>query len=1090
MSMSSFIDDETLQEYISESLEHLADIEQDLLTIEEGGANIDEEVVNRVFRAAHSLKGGAGFLALETIKELAHKIENVLDMMRNREMAPNPEIINILLNSFDKLRSLISNSSDSNEEDIDEFIVALVGLATAHLTPDEQESVSNLIPITKSDGKVIFEVPEIDLAQAKKGAQTLYLLEYDLIHDVYQHGKTPMEVIKNIMDLGTVIESLIDIDRVGTLNDAPINSIPFYMLISSIIEPVVAPDFLDLPEEKVLLIGSDGKQLGGSTPADTQTPTAPSDTPQATSTPEPPKTTTSTKPGPQATPELKETPTRETAGPQTPDKPAPAPQNEKTALPKESAKNDKSEAPSTLRVSVNLLENLMTLAGEMVLSRNQLLQAISQQDQHSIKLSGQRVDLVTSELQEAIMLTRMQPIGTVFNKFPRVVRDMSQQLDKEINLIITGKDVELDKTIVEGLSDPLTHLIRNSADHGIEIPDTRIAAGKPRAGKIELKAYHEAGQVNIEISDDGNGLDAEKIADKALEKEMITADQHKAMSRKEKMLLILLPSLSTAKEVTDVSGRGVGMDVVKSNIDLLGGQIEIDSEMGQGTTIKIKLPLTLAIIPSLLVTVGEERFAVPQVNVSELVRIGAAQVKEKVERVGDSEVMPLRGELIPLIRLASVLAIQATISDPENGKEIADRRQLIADRRSPNTAVDESLQQTPSKESEIHERSDHDRRYKVSSDLNIVVVSAGSFKYGLVVDDLHDSVEIVVKPLGRHLKHLSSYAGATIMGDGLVALILDVAGIAKLANLISMGGSQRAQDLAETSEESRSKDRQALLLFANGPEEPCAVPLDIVERVEQVQYEDIEVKSGQKVIKYRGGSLPLFALADVSEVTELVQEQELVVIVFTVADREIGLLVSQPVDTIEIKAAIDHDTLRGTGIMGSAIIKEQTTLIIDIYELVETLKPDWFKRLQKKEERRKEAQRQEITDGTVAPPEIKKILLVEDSDFFRSQLKKYIDDDERQCVPTEDGLIAWNWLQEHPDELSLIITDIEMPNMDGFELCRRIRNDDRFNHLKIIAVTSLASDEHIATGKKVGIDDYQIKLDKEKLLASIDEHIQ
>ncbi len=1085
MSMASFIDDETLQEYISESLEHLADIEQDLLTIEEGGADIDEEIVNRVFRAAHSLKGGAGFLALETIKELAHKIENVLDMMRNRELAPNPEIINILLNSFDKLRDLINNSDTSNDEDIDEFVVALVGLTTAHLAPAEQASVSNLIPIIKSDGTVIFEVLEIDLANAKKGGQFLYLLEYDLIHDVYQHGKTPMEVIKNVVDLGTIIETLIDIDRVGTLDDAPINSIPFYMLISSIIEPIVAPDFLELPTEKILLIGKDGKQLKESGQAEAQTP----------ATPAPTSAKTSSEPAQPITPEPKEVPGPETAPPQTPEKPAPAPTPEArkaTPAKKEPAKTEKSDAPTSLRVSVNLLESLMTLAGEMVLSRNQLLQAISQQDQHSIKLSGQRIDLVTSELQEAIMMTRMQPIGSVFNKFPRVVRDMSQKLNKEINLIITGKDVELDKTIVEGLSDPLTHLIRNSADHGIETPEIRIAAGKSRAGKIELKAYHEAGQVNIEILDDGNGLDAEKIADKALEKGLISSDQHKAMSRKEKMILILMPNLSTAEKVTDVSGRGVGMDVVKSNIDLLGGQIEIDSKMGQGTTIKIKLPLTLAIIPSLLVAVGDERFAVPQVNVSELVRIGAAQIKERIERVGNSEVMPLRGELIPLIRLASVLGIQSSVVDQESGEERDDRRSAIADRRSPTTTIDESLEQTRDEEF-ANKRSGQDRRYKASSDLSIVVVSAGSFKYGLVVDDLHDSIEIVVKPMGRHLKHLASYAGATIMGDGRVALILDVAGIAKLADLISMAGSQRAQDLAEAGEADRNKDRQSLLLFRNGPEEPCAVPLEIVERVEQVQQENIEIKSGQKVIKYRGGSLPLFTLSDVSEVAKLSLEQELVVIVFTVAEREIGLLASQPVDTVEIKAVIDRDTLRDTGIMGSSIIKEQTTLIIDIYELVETQKPEWFKRLQKRKEREKEAQRQGSDNGAAAPPpppEIKKILLVEDSDFFRSQLKKYIDDDERQCIPAEDGLIAWNWLQEHPDELSLIITDIEMPNMDGFELCRRIRNDDRFNDLKIIAVTSLASDEHIAKGKSVGIDDYQIKLDKDKLLASIDKHIQ
>ncbi len=1076
MSMESFIDDETLQEYISESLEHLADIEQDLLAIEEGGAEIDEEVVNRVFRAAHSLKGGAGFLALETIKELAHKIENVLDMMRNREIVPNPEIINILLNAFDKLRDLINNSDTSNEQNIDEFVTSLVGLTTANLEPAEQASVSNTIPIIKIDGNVIFEVPQIDLDQAKKNAQNLYLLEYDLIHDVYQHGKTPMEIIKNVMDLGTIIETLIDIDKVGTLEDTPINSIPFYMLISSIIEPVVAPDFLDLPEEQVHIIGTDGKEPTTDSPA----PAAADEVEEAA-----PAPTIQTPPPaaaapPQPKPATKPVPTAPTAG----KKPAP---DKKAAT----DKPQKSDAPTSLRVNVELLENLMTLAGEMVLSRNQLMQAVNEFDQHSIKLAGQRINLVTSELQEAIMMTRMQPIGSVFNKFPRIVRDMSQKLGKEINLVITGKNVELDKTIVEGLNDPLTHLIRNSADHGIEHPDKRVARDKPRAGRIDLKAYHEAGQVNIEITDDGGGLDADKIADKALEKGMISPEQHAAMSRKEKMTLILLPSLSTADKITDVSGRGVGMDVVKSNIDQLGGQIEIDSKPGEGTTIRIKLPLTLAIIPSLLVSVGNERFALPQVNVSELVRIGAAQIKERIERVGDSEVMPLRGELIPLIRLGKVLGIKKTILDPESGNEIDDRRELIADRRSPATAIDESVNKEPTPESIEQKRSGAERRYKASSDLNIVVVSAGSFKYGLVVDELHDSVEIVVKPLGRHLKHISGYAGATIMGDGRVALILDIGGVAMLAELTSMAGSKRAQDLQENSEAALVKDHQALLLFNNGPEEPCAVPLDIVERVEQVNFEDIETKSGQKVIKYRGGSLPLFSLSDVAGVAELSKDQELIVIVFTVADREIGLMASEPVDTLEIKAVIDHNTLKDTGIMGSAIINDKTTLIIDIHELVETLKPDWFKRLQKKTERQKNAQRQATAGGEEsALPEIKKILLVEDSDFFRAQLKKYIEDEERVCIQAEDGLIAWNWLQENPDELSLIITDIEMPNMDGFELCQRIRSDHRFDHLKVIAVTSLAADEHIAKGKKVGIDDYQIKLDKEKLLASIDANIR
>ncbi len=303
----------------------------------------------------------------------------------------------------------------------------------------------------------------------------------------------------------------------------------------------------------------------------------------------------------------------------------------------------------TLRVHVSLLENLMNLAGELVLSRNQLMQAISQGDEHEVLNAGQRIDLVTSELQEAIMLTRMQPVGNIFNKFPRVVRDLARDLGKEIELILEGKEVELDKTIIEGLSDPLTHLVRNSADHGIESPEERIAKGKNPTGKIILKAYHAAGQVNIEIKDDGRGIDAEKIVNKAIAKGLITEEQAKGMNEKEKLNLIFLPGLSTAEKISDVSGRGVGMDVVKSNLDKLGGQVDIETEKDKGTTIRIKLPLTLAIIPSLLVSVGEERFAIPQVNVDELIEVPASQVEERIEKVGDADVLILRGELIPYL---------------------------------------------------------------------------------------------------------------------------------------------------------------------------------------------------------------------------------------------------------------------------------------------------------------------------------------------------------------------------------------------------------------------------------------------------------
>ena len=291
---------------------------------------------------------------------------------------------------------------------------------------------------------------------------------------------------------------------------------------------------------------------------------------------------------------------------------------------------------SSLRVNISLLDSLMTLAGELVLCRNQLIQSISSNEHHTPEIAVQRIDLITSELQEAIMLTRMQSIGNVFNKFPRVVRDLSRNLGKQVELSLEGKEVELDKTIIESIGDPLTHLVRNAVDHGIEMPDDRRKAGKDAGGKIFLKAYHEAGQVNVAISDDGRGLDGAKLAAAAMAKGLLTDDQVRMMSEKEKISLIFMPGFSTAEKVTDVSGRGVGMDVVKTNLDKLGGVVDIDSELGKGTTIRIKLPLTLAIIPSQIIVTGKERYAIPQVNLEELLRIPAVQVKDKVEIVGDA----------------------------------------------------------------------------------------------------------------------------------------------------------------------------------------------------------------------------------------------------------------------------------------------------------------------------------------------------------------------------------------------------------------------------------------------------------------------
>ncbi|BCL60633.1 hypothetical protein DGMP_13260 [Desulfomarina profundi] len=725
----------------------------------------------------------------------------------------------------------------------------------------------------------------------------------------------------------------------------------------------------------------------------------------------------------------------------------------------------------------------MNLAGELVLSRNQLLQTIGSDDLRNAETVGQRIDLITSELQEAIMLTRMQPIGNVFNKFPRVVRDLSKKLGKSIDLTIVGKDVELDKTIIEAINDPLTHLVRNSVDHGIEMPDERKKSGKSETGLVILKAYHEAGQVVIEISDDGKGLDGDALANSAVNKGLLTAEQIQAMSEKEKINLIFLPGFSTAKEVTDVSGRGVGMDVVKTNLDQLGGHVDIISEIGVGTTISIKLPLTLAIIPCQIIETGGERYAIPQVNLEELLRIPAGQVKERVERVGDAEVVRLRGNLLPLIRLADVIGIQRTYYDPESNEAKPDRREQISDRRGRNSPLfntENDVQKRESQKDGSAVRSVLDRRFSASSALNIVVVSTGAMKYGLIVDRLQDSEEIVIKPLGRHLQQCKGYAGATIMGDGRIALILDVSNLARMANLTSLDGSDRAAEVAQAAEEAikAKKDKQSLLIFKSSEEEQFGVPLNQVERIEKIKRSDIEDLGGKRVMKYRGGSLSLICVDDVAMVQPLADHENLLVIVFNIAKRAVGLLAIGPIDALEIAADIDDTTLSQTGIMGSTIIDQQTTMLVNVFEMVQTLFPQWF-------EEQETFDFEAIEEGE--PPTI---LIAEDSKFFRNQVKGYMTEVGYNVIEGEDGMEAWNLLQENGDKISMLVTDIEMPNMNGFELTQRIRASEQFKDLPIIALTTLASAEDIEMGKSVGVNEYHIKLDKERLMVSVHDYMK
>ncbi len=1075
----SIENDETLQIYIEESLEHLADIENDFLAIEENGADIDEDLVNKVYRAAHSIKGGAGFMGLDNIKELTHEMENVLGRIRSREMVPNPEIVNILLLASDTVRNMINDVFNSNDMDIAEHLDALRGILTGVLPEEKKESVEKLVEISLPDGRSVFSITEYGLAVPREEGKFIYLVEYDLIHDVHQKEKNPLDVLHEMQQCGEILDSRIDLEAVGSLEEESFSSrIPFLVLFATILKPADINALFEIDEKYIYILAEDlsFKTLSGEEPEFRSEDSSPavqdeSGRVEAAKEVEPALAEAAQKT------ETKPAETVSTIEPASAGSPA-AILPEKKAKAKGKAPGTAVATDSSLRVHVSLLDSLMTLAGELVLSRNQLLQALSSGDNRLSELAGQRIDMITSELQEAIMKTRMQPVGTVFNKFPRVVRDLSRTLGKEIELTVEGQEVELDKTIIEGIGDPLTHLVRNSVDHGIELPDVRRNAGKSNPGRVALRAFHEAGQVNIEIKDDGKGLNGDILAESAISKGLLTEDQAAAMSDKEKINLIFMPGFSTAKEITDVSGRGVGMDVVKTNLDKLGGIVDIDSEVGKGTTIRIKLPLTLAIIPSQIVSAGGERYAIPQANMEELLRIPADKVKERVERVGDAEVVRLRGDLLPLLKMSDVIGIDQTYLDPRDGIEKPDRRKSLADRRSKKWSLqpESGPAETTDKiqPSSSVPRAPHDRRYSSNSALNIVVVSTGAMKYGLVVENLHDSEEIVVKPLGRHLKNCKGYAGATIMGDGSVALILDVAGMARMAGLTSVEKDERRVEALK--EEIKIKeDEQSLLIFRNAPEEQFAVPLNLVSRIEKIKKKDIEQAGGKNVIKYRGASLPLVAINDVADVKPQAEKEDLLVIVFLLAGREVGLMATDPVDAVQVAARFDEATLKQSGIMGSAIIGDYTTQMVDIFGLVETVNPDWFSGREAVQE----------SDGEAAT-----ILYAEDSNFFRTQVKGFMEGEGYKVIAGEDGLAAWNLLQEHADEISLVVTDIEMPNLDGLGLASKIKSDERYAHLPVIAMTTLAGEDDIARGKAVGIDDYQVKLDKEKLLDSIREHLQ
>lgn len=670
----------------------------------------------------------------------------------------------------------------------------------------------------------------------------------------------------------------------------------------------------------------------------------------------------------------------------------------------------------SIRVHISLLNNLLNLASEMVLGRNQLIRGM---EKHRKLIPGidsilQNIDHITTELQEKVMQTRMQTVANVFNKFPRLIRDLSKKLGKEIDLKIEGAEVELDKSIIETLADPLTHLIRNAADHGIELPDDRQKAGKPRYGTINMCAYHESGYVNIDIIDDGKGINVEKIKQKAFEKGLIERYDLNGMNEHEALQLLFKPGFSTADEITDVSGRGVGMDVVKNNIDKMGGTIEIFTAIDKGTTFRLLLPLTLAIIPSIIVEVQNQKFALPQVNLQEIVRIKPGDEQRKIEFVNNAEVLRLRGGLLPIVPLADVIELPKV----ENKNRIT----------------------------------------------RVLVVKIGSKKIGLCVDGIYGSEEILVKPLPLFIKECRCYSGVTIMGDGKIAMILDPEGIIEKANMHFADTLEDKNSIKDDTEEILLREQQSLLIFKCSGEESLAVDLSMVSRVEEIQKEDIEHLGDCEFIKFRGDTLRVIRPEDYLPISRNnASEQKMYVIIPKFLGCSIGIIIRQIEDTIQTRIKFASEGIDSKGIIGATIIGDRIVNLLNVYELFEIVEPEKYNTAQRALESKNRL-----------------VLLVEDTPFFMRLEKEYLESHQYKVITAFNGKEALDIL-EHT-QVDIVVSDIQMPIMDGIELVKRIRADDRLKNLPVVAVTSMVSEDQKKFGLESGFDFYDHKIDRARLL--------
>jgi len=888
---------EILEEFIQESREHLTAIEPDLLEMERQGTGTASEIVNRVFRAIHSIKGGAAFLAFESLKGFSHVMENVLMLIRDGKLSIAPEVIDALLRGVDVLRRMVEDVRDSNAVDCTEERLLLE--AVVEKRQGEQQAKLDSPAIAVCPAVSVERAPTISQMDAENSGRDAMRLAHRA------HGKKIYRIaVRGDVDLpatGMTAESLgaalASIGQIIECSPAPGTSVNaaarvFEWEIATVLERQLLAVATGLPERCFSLLVDDAGHADGkdTSPSKGVRPVEANAVARGLPGVEP----NSLYANPPL-PVVSVTPKRDAVSLVAPSVP-----QERTA-PASGHREQANEANDTLRVRVELLNRLMDSASELVLGRNQLLRALKEQGDKSpgLGIILQHIDRVTTDLQEGIMQTRMQQIGSLFGRFARVARDLGRQLGKDVELRAEGNHVELDKSIIEALAGPLTHIVRNAVDHAIETPEERRKRRKPEVGRILLSASHESGQVKIVVEDDGRGIDRAKVLRKALEKGLIAPGASEKATDRDIVNLLMMPGFSTADQVSDVSGRGVGMDVVRNNVEALGGQIEIDSEAGMGTSVQLRLPLTLAIIPSLIIGAAGARFAVPQASIVELVWVKSDDTNDRIKLLHGSPMLRLRERLVPLVEVRDVLGVTGSAGPSRSASEMG-----------------------------------------TTKDQYILLLRTGTDHYGLVVDDLFESEEIVVKPLPLFLKGIECFAGTTILGDGSVTMILDPSGIAIRAGL-RFGATNPAEESGEAATRADGSGKRSVILFAGSPAEQYIVPQEQVLRLERVDRASLQRAGGKDYVCYRGVGLPLVRLEQflpVGGVPDFAEEVFLLIPRMgsgRAAEPTAGILVWRILDAVDIELNLQPALFDGPGVRGSTLLEGVLTTMIDPLALVE-----------------------------------------------------------------------------------------------------------------------------------------------------------